>query len=55
MTLGWRNLMREKVTTLAEIVGASLIAAGVGVIFGLGAALIISGLLIIAGSYLAGE
>jgi len=47
--------MRETVTTLAEIVGASLIAAGVGIIFGLGAALIVSGLFIIAVSYLAGE
>jgi hypothetical protein len=47
--------MREKVTTLAEIVGAGFIASGVGVIFGLGACLIVAGLLIIAGSYMAGE
>lgn len=47
--------MREKVTTLAEMVGAALVAAGVGIIFGLGASLIVAGLIIIAGSYLAAE
>lgn len=47
--------MREKITTGAEIVGASLIAAGVGIIFGLGASLIVAGLILIAGSYLAAE
>lgn len=47
--------MREKITTLAEIVGAALIATGVSIIFGVGAALIVAGLMVIAGSYLAGE
>jgi len=47
--------MREKITTLAEVIGAVLVATGVGVIFGLGASLIVAGLILMAGSYLAAE
>ena len=39
-------------TTVAEIVGALLISAGVFVCFGIGFALIVAGVLTIAGSYL---
>ena len=41
------------ITTITETVGALLIAIGVGICFGLGAALIVGGELILAGSYLA--
>lgn len=47
--------MREKVTTFAEILGATLIAVGVGIILGVGASLIVAGVLLCAGSYLAAE
>lgn len=45
-------LNRDKVTTLADILGAILISTGIGIIAGLGAALIVSGILILAFSYL---
>jgi hypothetical protein len=41
------------ITTIVEISGATLIAVGIGLCFGLGAALITGGILILAGSYLA--
>lgn len=41
------------ITTAIEVIGASLISVGVGICFGLGAALIVGGILIIAGSVLA--
>lgn len=41
------------ITTIIELVGAILIAVGVGICFGLGAGLIAAGILILAGSYLA--
>lgn len=41
------------ITTVIELVGAILIAVGVGLCFGLGAGLIAAGILILAGSYLA--
>lgn len=44
--------MRELITTAAEILGATFVATGVGIIFGLGASLIIAGVFLIAGSYL---
>jgi len=47
--------MREIITSIAEIIGAGLIALGVGFIFGKGAAFIAAGIFVIAGSYLAGN
>jgi hypothetical protein len=44
--------MREIITTLAQVAGASMVAIGVGVILGLGAALIAGGILVIVGSIL---
>jgi hypothetical protein len=44
--------MREIITTLAQVAGASMIAVGVGVILGFGAALIAGGMLVIVGSIL---
>ena len=41
------------ITTIVEISGATLVAVGIGLCFGLGAALIAGGILILAGSYLA--
>ena len=41
------------ITTIVEISGATLIAVGIEICFGLGAALIAGGILILAGSYLA--
>jgi len=41
------------ITTITETVGALLIAVGVGICFGVGAALITGGALILLGSYLA--
>jgi hypothetical protein len=41
------------ITTITETVGALLIAVGVGICFGIGAALITGGALILLGSYLA--
>jgi hypothetical protein len=47
--------MREKITTVAEMLGATLISVGVGIVFSWGISLIVAGLLVIAGSYLAAE
>lgn len=44
--------MREIITTLAQVAGASMIAVGVGVILGFGSALIAGGILVIVGSIL---
>jgi len=41
------------ITTTIEILGACMIAAGIGLCFGLGAALIAGGALILTGSFLA--
>ena len=41
------------ISTIIEIAGALSIAVGVGICFGLGAALITAGILAIAGSFLA--
>lgn len=41
------------VSTLIELLGATLITAGVAISFGIGAGLIVAGTLTIAGSYLA--
>jgi len=40
------------ITTIAEILGAILIAIGIGIILGIGAACIAAGVLLLAGSYL---
>lgn len=47
--------MREKMTTIAEMLGAVSISAGVGIVFSWGISLIVAGILLIAGSYLAAE
>jgi hypothetical protein len=45
--------MREQITTITEAVGATMISVGLGFIFGIGAALIAGGILILVGSILA--
>jgi hypothetical protein len=47
--------MREIITSIAEIVGATFITLGIGFILGKGAAFIAAGIFVIAGSYLAGS
>lgn len=47
--------MREIITSIAEVVGASLITLGIGFIFGKGAAFVVAGIFVIAGSYLVGN
>jgi hypothetical protein len=47
--------MREIITSITEIIGAGLIALGVGFIFGKGAAFVVAGIFVIVGSYLAGN
>jgi hypothetical protein len=42
--------MRDHITTAAELVGAAMISVGLGIILGLGAALIAGGILIIVAS-----
>ena len=46
-------LTRDHVTTLADVLGAVCLAVGVGLLAGLGSALIATGALILVGSYLA--
>ena len=45
--------MSEKISTTVEVAGALCIATGVGIILGIGAALIAGGILAIVGSVLA--
>jgi len=45
--------MRDQITTITELIGASMIAVGLGIVLGLGAALIAGGILVIVGSVLA--
>lgn len=45
-------MLNDILTTIAEVTGAVLITLGIGLIFGLGAALIAAGVFTIAGSYL---
>lgn len=47
--------MREKITTIADIAGAISVTAGVAVLFGAGLALIVGGVLVLLGSFLAGN
>ena len=47
--------MREIITSIVEIIGAGLITLGIGYILGKGAAFIVAGIFVIAGSYLAGN
>ena len=46
--------MREYITTLGEVIGATSLSVGVGLCFGLGAGLIAAGVLILTGSILLG-
>ena len=45
--------MFDIITTAVDIAGASLLAVGIGICFGVGAALIAGGILILVGSFLA--
>jgi hypothetical protein len=45
--------MRDQITTATELIGAAMISVGLGIIFGLGAALIAGGFFIFIGSVLA--
>ena len=45
--------MRDYITTITELIGATMISVGLGVIFGVGAALIAGGILVVVGSILA--
>ena len=45
--------MRDQITTITELIGATMISVGLGVIFGVGAALVTGGILILVGSVLA--
>ena len=45
--------MREKITTITEAIGATMISVGIGFVLGLGAALIAGGILVVVGSILA--
>lgn len=47
--------MREKISTASEIIGASSVTVGIGIIFGAGAACVVGGILLIAFSYLVGN
>jgi hypothetical protein len=48
-----RLLVFGLITTITETIGALLITIGVGICFGIGAALIVGGSLTLIGSYLA--
>jgi hypothetical protein len=45
--------MRDQITTIIELIGATMISVGLGIIFGIGAALIAGGVLVVVGSFLA--
>lgn len=45
-------LTRDKATTFADVLGAGLVAVGMGLVAGVGAALVTAGVLILVGSYL---
>lgn len=45
--------MRDRITTITELIGAAMISVGLGFVLGLGAALISGGILVIAGSIFA--
>ena len=47
--------MREKITTIADIVGAVAITTGVAVLFGAGVAFVVGGALVLLCSFLAGN
>lgn len=47
--------MRDAITTVVEVAGAALVTAGVGLVLGLGAALIVAGIACLAFGYLAGK
>ena len=50
-----RVLSRDSVTTAAEIAGGACIVAGAGVLFGLGIALVVGGIALLAMGYLGGS
>jgi len=45
--------MRDQITTITELIGATMISIGLGIIFGVGAALVAGGILVVIGSFLA--
>lgn len=51
----WRaTFTRDRVTSAAELLGAAAVVAGCLVLFGIGVALIVAGVLLIALGFLAG-
>ena len=51
----WRaTVTRDRVTSAAELLGAAAVVAGCLVLFGIGVALIVAGVLLIALGFLAG-
>ena len=45
--------MRDQITTATELLGAAMVSLGLGIILGIGAALIAGGMFILIGSVLA--
>ena len=45
--------MRDQITTATELVGAAMVSVGLGIILGVGAAIIAGGFFILIGSVLA--
>ena len=51
----WRaTFTRDRVTSAAELLGAAAVVAGVFVLFGIGVALVVAGVLLLAIGFLAG-
>ena len=51
----WRaTVTRDRVTSAAELLGAAAVVAGVFVLFGIGVALVVAGVLLLAIGFLAG-
>ena len=51
----WRaTVTRDRVTSAAELLGAAAVVAGVFVLFGVGVALVVAGVLLLAIGFLAG-
>jgi len=46
---------RENITSVTELIGASLVTAGISVIFGVGVALIFAGIALMTFSWLAAK
>ena len=47
--------MREKITTIADIIGALAVTTGTAILFGAGVAFVVGGALVLLGSFLAGN